>query len=233
VAICKSCGKKYSRWTTPVGARGACSDCFQWELNHEGESKPREDVSLSGTAPASKRNTGIRLSSFIPRSRSKAVFALAMSCYCLTLTYFIIVWANVARVENPPPAFYSIVENPVGEIVVLLLCAPIFESLILVGVLELVRRAHAPAVVQVLAAALIVSVGHFWPWWPHAVIVLPSFCIQAASYLYWRRISWKTAFWVVAWIHCLNNAIPALRLLAVPSERLTRRYSETDGRVGK
>jgi hypothetical protein len=42
------------------------------------------------------------------------------------------------------------------------------------------------------------------------VIVLPAFCIQAASYLYWRSDSWKTAFWVVASIHALDNFIPAV-----------------------
>jgi len=84
------------------------------------------------------------------------------------------------------------------------------ESLALVAVFELMRRAHAPAAVQVIAAALFISEAHVWPWWPHAVIVLPSFCIQAASYLYWCRISWKTAFWVVASIHALNNSIGAV-----------------------
>jgi hypothetical protein len=73
---------------------------------------------------------------------------------------------------------------------------------------------HAPEAVQVLVAALFVSEAHAWPWWPHAVIVLPSFCIQAVSYLYWRRNSWKEAFWVVASIHALNNVIPALSTIA-------------------
>jgi hypothetical protein len=95
-------------------------------------------------------------------------------------------------------------------VVGLLVFAPIVESLILVAVFELVRRAHAPDAVQVLTAALFVSELHAWPWWTHAVIVLPSFCIQSASYLYWRRTSWKTAFWVVALIHALNNSIAAV-----------------------
>jgi hypothetical protein len=75
------------------------------------------------------------------------------------------------------------------------LVGPILESLILVGVFELVRRARAPVVVQVFVAALFISELHVWPWWPHAVIVLPSFCIQTASLLYWRRRGlWKDAF---------------------------------------
>jgi len=49
--------------------------------------------------------------------------------------------------------------------------------------------------------------------------VLPSFCIQAASYLYWRRTSWKIAFWVVASIHALINVIPALSAFAANATR--------------
>jgi len=96
----------------------------------------------------------------------------------------------------------------------LLVFAPIVESLMLVGVFELARRARAPEIVQVLTAAFFVSGAHYWPWWPHAFIVLPSFCIQAACYLYWRRTSWKTAFWVLVSIHALINVIPALSTIA-------------------
>ena len=45
VAICKTCGKKYSKWTTPVSARGVCSECFEAELSSEREVAPPEDVS--------------------------------------------------------------------------------------------------------------------------------------------------------------------------------------------
>jgi hypothetical protein len=131
-----------------------------------------------------------------------------MSCYCLTLEYFVLAWARALHIPPPPRSFY--LSGGIGDVVDLLALAPIIESLILVGVFEVVRRAHAPDAVQVITAALFVSVAHAWPWWPHAVIVLPSFCIQSASYLYWRRTSWKTAFWVVASIHALNNSISAV-----------------------
>jgi hypothetical protein len=100
-----------------------------------------------------------------------------------------------------------------------LIAAPLIESLFLVGVFELVRRFRAPEAVQVLVAALFISEAHVWRWWPHAVIVLPSFCIQAASYLYWRRTSWRIAFWVVASIHSLINVIPALSAFAAYAAR--------------
>jgi hypothetical protein len=158
-----------------------------------------------------KRKLRITLTSFVPRSRSKAVFAIAMSCYSVTLGYFIIAWARALHISTPPPSFY--LSGGIGDVVGLLVVAPIIESLILVAVFELVRRAHAPETVQVITAALLVSELHVWPWWPHALIVLPIFCIEAASYLYWRRISWKEAFWVVALIHALTNSIPAVRAI--------------------
>jgi GYF domain 2/RDD family len=43
MAICKSCGNKYSRWTVPVSARGVCAECFwsEWE-KRESEAEPSE-----------------------------------------------------------------------------------------------------------------------------------------------------------------------------------------------
>src|SRR6266700_1947893 len=42
MAICKTCGKKYSKWTTPVSARGTCRECFESELKAESEVKLQE-----------------------------------------------------------------------------------------------------------------------------------------------------------------------------------------------
>ena len=189
-----------------------CSVCFEAELSKERNADSQENVSAVPIAPitdAEKHVAPIRLRSFIPRSRSKVVFALVMACYSVTLGRFVSAWAYVAHVRSPPRAFY--LRGGASDVVSLLVFAPLIESLILVGVFELVRRARAPAVVQVFIAALFISEMHVWPWWPHAVIVLPGFCIQAASYLYWReRAPWKDAFWVLVSIHALSNLVPAL-----------------------
>jgi hypothetical protein len=213
VAICKTCGTKYSKWTTPVSAKGVCAACFETELSKErnADAEPQENVlaPISPVTEVERRITPIRLSSFIPRTRSKVVFALVMACYSVTLGRFVSAWAYVAHVRSPPRAFY--LRGGASDVVSLLVFAPLIESLILVGVFELVRRARAPAVVQVFIAALFISEMHVWPWWPHAVIVLPGFCIQAASYLYWReRAPCKDAFWVLVSIHALSNLVPAL-----------------------
>ena len=59
MAICKTCGKQYSRWTTPVSARGVCCDCFESELNKERDVEPQEAVSSFRIAPAKKPNERI------------------------------------------------------------------------------------------------------------------------------------------------------------------------------
>ncbi len=131
-----------------------------------------------------------------------------MGCYCIAVGSFVSTWASVARLPRPPRAFYLRGDAP--DVLALLVFAPVIESLMLVGVFELLRRVHTPEWIQVLTSALFISELHVWPWWPHAFIVLPSFLIQSASYLYWRRMSWKDAFWVLVSIHALNNVIPTL-----------------------
>lgn len=212
MAICKTCGTKYSKWTAPVSAGGKCSACFDAELSKERNADSQEDVSAIPSEPITdteKHLARVRLRSFIPRSRSTVVFALVMACYSVALARLVSAWAYVAHVRSPPRAFY--LRGGGSEVLSLLVFAPLIESLILVGVFELVRRVRAPAVVQVFIAALFISEMHVWPWWPHAIIVFPGFCIQAASYLYWReRAPWKDAFWVLVSIHALSNVVSAL-----------------------
>ena len=44
VTICKSCRKKYSKWATPVSAKGVCADCFEAELSKQETADPPEDA---------------------------------------------------------------------------------------------------------------------------------------------------------------------------------------------
>jgi hypothetical protein len=211
VAICKTCGKKYSKWTTPVSARGVCRECFEVELCGVRQVAPPEDVSPAPIAQETvpeQRMVPIRLTSFFPRSRSKVVFALVMGCYCIAVGSFMATWTWVARLPRPPRAFY--LRGGAPDVLGLLIFGPLIESLMIVGVFELVRRLRAPSWAQIVTSALFISELHVWPWWPHAFIVLPSFLIQCASYFYWRRASWKDAFWVLVCIHSINNVIPAL-----------------------
>jgi hypothetical protein len=218
LAICKACGKKYSKWITPVSAKGICGDCFQAELSNQEEDPRQEDPEPVEVAlPTQTKSGRIRFRSFLPRTGWPAVFALVMACYSITFSSLIAGWVRAAHLRKPPPSFY--LRGDPADIVSLLVAAPLFESLVLVAVFELLRRFRAPERVQVFVAALFISGLHGLKWWPHAVIVLPSFCIQTASYLYWRRTSWKTAFWVVALMHALDNLLPALSAFAAYTSR--------------
>jgi hypothetical protein len=206
MAICKTCGAKYSKWTTPVSAGGLCDDCFTTVLNSEREVKPEEQQSSAATLPSERRNVRIRFTSFIPRSRSKTVFALAMSCYCVTLSYFIGTWARALRIK-PPAAFY--LSGGIADVIGLLVFAPIFESLILSAVFELVRWTHAPQTVQVIAAALFVSEAHAWSRGDRFSFLLHSGCflpLLASQFT-------KTAFGLLVSIHALNNSIAAVSVI--------------------
>src|SRR3954468_14556592 len=55
MSVCKTCGKKYSKWTTPVSARGICRECFESKLARERneESLVATDQPPSETVPVS------------------------------------------------------------------------------------------------------------------------------------------------------------------------------------
>jgi hypothetical protein len=86
VAICKTCGKKYSKWTTPVSARGVCGECFEAELGGEREVAPPEDVSpapmTQETVP--ERRMDAQLDSTPQSSRAMPVSAKMAATYLIT-----------------------------------------------------------------------------------------------------------------------------------------------------
>jgi hypothetical protein len=130
VAICKTCGKKYSKWTTPVGARGVCGECFEVELGGDRKIAPLEDVSPAPIVQETMREhrmVPIRLTSFLPRSRSKIVFVLVMGCYCIAVGSLMATWTWVARLPRPPRAFYLRGDAP--DVLGLLIFGPLIESL--------------------------------------------------------------------------------------------------------
>jgi hypothetical protein len=127
MAVCKTCGTKYSKWAAPVSAGGLCGDCFETVLNAEQDVHP-EELPSAAIVPAETRKVRIRLTSFIPRTRSKLVFAFVMSCYCLMLSSVIGAWTRALGIK-PPRAFY--LSGGIGDVIGLLVVAPILESLVL------------------------------------------------------------------------------------------------------
>lgn len=74
MAICKTCGTKYSKWTTPVSARGVCRACFLAELSNEREVEPQQQVPSTPEKPAQEQTTPdgfVFLGYYRPREASK------------------------------------------------------------------------------------------------------------------------------------------------------------------
>ena len=88
MSVCKTCGKKYSKWITPVSARGVCGDCFEAELAQERKAEPQVDVApLPVTAaPPSDGNAD----SLGEKARPQPVVAVDMFVETLgvTLVFF-------------------------------------------------------------------------------------------------------------------------------------------------
>ena len=72
-----------------------------------------------------------------------------------------------------------------------------------------------------LSRRMLLSLAAFyaWHWPPYAFVVLPSFVIQAAAYIYWRVVSRTRGFAVVAGIHALANLLPALYTIAYATRK--------------
>jgi len=103
------------------------------------------------------------------------------------------------------------------ELITGLLAAPILETCVLIGIVELLRFLKSPGWLQVFLSTAILACLHAGGWGPRPLIVMPGFAIQAASYLWWRPASRKKAFAVVACMHFLLNLIPAIYDIAIAS----------------
>jgi hypothetical protein len=162
-----------------------------------------------------------KFDAFLPRSASPIVFVLVVTCYDYALTAL---FAAIVRLFHFPPRplnFWETHGDPTAHIIEGLVFAPLIETCILVAIIELLRRLRVPTSVLVFLAGALVAWPHSyaWHWGPYAFVVLPSFIIQAAAYLYWREVSRKSGFAVVASIHALANLLPALYTIAYATRK--------------
>jgi hypothetical protein len=156
---------------------------------------------------------------FFPRGDSKVVFVVAMACYAVAANNLLatIFWA----VGAPQAPVGTLTErgDPALEIVTGLLLAPVIESLVLIGMIELMRRLRVPASIQVLVSAVVFAVIHALDD-VGGLAVAPGWAIMAIAYLAWRHISWRLGFVVVASIHALLNLIPAISTLVYAARNI-------------
>jgi hypothetical protein len=138
-----------------------------------------------------------------------------MACYTWMLHSLLQTAWSITHILPPPPALFSLHDKPTGSYVSgVILFGPLLESLILVGVIELLRWVRSPVWSQIVAAALVLGFLHSTAWRAWGFIVAADFGIQAFSYLYWRAAGFRTAFTVVFSIHALHNLVPALSAIA-------------------
>ena len=93
-----------------------------------------------------------------------------------------------------------------------LVLAPILESLILIGLVEMLRILKCPRGAQIIIAAVAMGLLHSYSWGPRSLITAPAFGIWAAGYLYCEDISLgvKVGYVMIVASHFLHNLIPAL-----------------------
>jgi hypothetical protein len=88
MSICRKCGKKYSKWATPVSAKGVCAECFQRELRNEPDVAPPKAALSAATG-----ETGV------PQANRHG---------CLTTWLVLVIVANAATAISTPLLYDAI-----------------------------------------------------------------------------------------------------------------------------
>jgi hypothetical protein len=147
------------------------------------------------------------------------VFVVAMSCYAVAANNLLgtIFWA--AGAPQGPVGTFTERGYPALDIVSALLLAPVIESLVLIGMIELMRRLRVSPSVQVVVSAVVFALLHSLEG-ARGLAVAPGWAIMAIAYLAWRHVSWRVGFVVVASIHALLNLIPAISTLGYAARNI-------------
>jgi hypothetical protein len=150
---------------------------------------------------------------FLPRSDSKLVFVVAVASYAFAAGSLIRAIATALGAERTSVGVLAEHGYPAIQVLSLLLLSPVIESLLLIGLIELLRWLRLPDWAQVACSAAIVAALHAVRSSSLAFVVAPGWAVMAASYLIWRHVSWKVAFGIVTAIHALLNLFPAIEII--------------------
>ena len=156
---------------------------------------------------------------FIPRSDSRLVFLAAMLCYQTLIAEVMSdvvsglhLWPTVVDpvTHVTRPARPGIDEAGIWAFFLV----PVVETLMLVGIIQLLRYFKLDAAFQVIGSALVFSLLHSLeiPIW--GLLVFPFFALDAVTFVYWRSSSVSMATLMAFALHLLSNAIPNLHILA-------------------
>ncbi len=150
---------------------------------------------------------------FLPRSRSKAVFIFTITCYTFTLSA---IAGRLIRLfgASPTPNINYRTSTVLDTVVGPLVFAPVVESFIVIGLIELVRRLRFNVAIQIAISVSINCFLHSFsePFW--GLAVAPGFLIGAAAYIYWRRVSFWIGAQTIILLHFFYNAIVFTGVLA-------------------
>lgn len=156
------------------------------------------------------------LKGFVPRSESRTIYVFTMACYSIAITTLgarladslgFLVHAsptallNAERIEALPWWHHAVVD---------LVISPVLESLVLIAIIELIRRLKFSVTTGIVVSTLFFSLLHSAtiPVW--GIVCIPAFFIQSASYVYWRHISFWAGFQTIVFIHFCSNVPPFL-----------------------
>jgi hypothetical protein len=96
---------------------------------------------------------------FLPRSGSASVFTLSLACYDWAVTALFGAIVRLFHFSPRPIEFWETHGAPIAIAIATLVFAPVVESAILIGIIELLGWIRMTVVVQVFVAALLVA-GH-------------------------------------------------------------------------
>jgi hypothetical protein len=156
---------------------------------------------------------------FLPRSESKWVFVLVMVAYNQALQ--LILHLILSPFVGPGSSIYPLHGwgDVLGHLAGALVWAPLWQTLLLIAIIEGLRALQFPPLLQVLISAPLVAATDGLHWWPHAVYSFPGFFLFAVSYLYWRPTSWRKAAAVAIAIHALFNVTADFHLITNQIQR--------------
>lgn len=153
------------------------------------------------------------LKAFVPRSRSWVVFLLVMVCYKIVLNRI----ATALTILAIYPADGSLPSGlpPLQAITPMLfisglLLGPVFESLVIIGVIEGLRKLHLALALRVGIALFVICGLHSIPYFISGLLAAPLFLIDCGTYVYWRRVSFKCGAGMMIALHILYNAYSIL-----------------------
>src|SRR2546421_12028741 len=100
------------------------------------------------------------LDAFLPRSASPFVFVFVMACYGWALTALFGGIVAMAHFPPRPPTFWESEGDPTAHLIEAVIFAPLIESCLLIGLIELLTFLRAPVVVRVLLSAIVIALPH-------------------------------------------------------------------------